>query len=149
MANGHAPAYNVQAAVDAEHAIIVAQQVTTEAYDQRSLLPMAEAAKQALGRSERLHVVADAGYSNGEHAEGCESQGIVPHCADQSGDQQPRRWHAVRPPDCSFMRRRPTPSAVRLGRRWSPPDSWDARISACKRSPRLREPASLRSWIGE
>ena len=79
MANGHAPAYNVQAAVDAEHAIIVAQQVTTEAYDQRSLLPMAEAAKQALGRSERLHVVADAGYSNGEHAEGCESQGIVPH----------------------------------------------------------------------
>jgi transposase len=79
MTNGYAPAYNVQAAVDAEHAIIVAQQVTTEANDQRSLLPMAEAAKQALGTPERLHVVADAGYSNGEHAERCESQGIVPH----------------------------------------------------------------------
>jgi transposase len=61
MANGHAPAYNVQTAVDAEHAIIVAQQVTTEANDQRSLLPMAEAAKQALGTPETLKVVADAG----------------------------------------------------------------------------------------
>lgn len=79
MANGHAPAYNVQTAVDAEHAIIVAQQVTTEANDQRSLLPMAEAAKQALGTPETLHVVADAGYSNGEHAERCEAEGIVPH----------------------------------------------------------------------
>jgi transposase len=79
MANGHAPAYNVQTAVDAEHAIIVAQQVTTEANDQRSLLPMSEAAKQALGTPETLNVVADAGYSNGEHAERCESQGIVPH----------------------------------------------------------------------
>src|SRR5215472_6559304 len=69
MGNGHAPAYNVQTAVDAEHAIIVAQQVTTEANDQRSLLPMAEAAKQALGTPETLKVVADAGYSNGEHAE--------------------------------------------------------------------------------
>src|SRR5437660_385798 len=46
--SGHAPAYNVQTAVDAEHALIVAQ-VTTEANDQRSLLPMAEAAKQAVG----------------------------------------------------------------------------------------------------
>jgi transposase len=79
MANGHAPAYNVQTAVDVERAIIVAQQVTTEANDQRSLLPMAEAAKQALGTPGTLHVVADAGYSNGEQAERCEAQGIVPH----------------------------------------------------------------------
>lgn len=74
-----APAYNVQTAVDAEHGIIVAQQVTTEANDQRRLLPMAEAAKQALGTPETLNVVADAGYSNGEQAERCEQQGIVPH----------------------------------------------------------------------
>ena len=57
MANGHAPAYNVQTAVDAKHSIIVAQQVTTEANDQRSLLPMAEAAKQSLGDPETLNVV--------------------------------------------------------------------------------------------
>jgi transposase len=79
MASGHAPAYNVQTAVDAEHALIVAQQVTDEATDNRMLLPMAEAAKRALGNPEVLHVVADAGYSNGEQAEACESQDMLPH----------------------------------------------------------------------
>lgn len=79
MASGHAPAYNVQTAVDAEHAIIVAHEVTTEATDNRSLLPMAEAAKQALEDAGTLKVVADAGYSNGAQAEECERQGIVPH----------------------------------------------------------------------
>ncbi len=77
--DGIAPAYNVQTAVDAEHGLIVAQQVTTEASDNRSLLPMAEAAKEALGSPEKLNVVADAGYSNGEQAAECEAQGIVPH----------------------------------------------------------------------
>jgi transposase len=79
MAQGNAPAYNVQTAVDAEHAIIVVQKVTTEVTDNRSLLPMAEAAKQAVGAPETLHVVADAGYSNGEQAESCEAKGILPH----------------------------------------------------------------------
>jgi len=76
---GKRPAYNVQTAVDGAHGIIVAQQVTTEANDQRSLLPMAEAAKAALGNPDELHVVADAGYGNGEQAEACEAEGIVPH----------------------------------------------------------------------
>jgi transposase len=79
MAPGHAPAYNVQTAVDTERGIIIAQQVTTEATDNRSLLPMAEAAKQALDNPATLNVVADAGYSNGEQAERCEEQGILPH----------------------------------------------------------------------
>ncbi len=78
---GKRPAYNVQAAVDAECGIIVAQAVTTEATDNRSLLPMAEAAQQAVGSPESLHVVADAGYSNGEQAAGCEARGIEPHVA--------------------------------------------------------------------
>ena len=78
-ANGHAPAYNVQTAVDAEHALIVAQQVTTETNDERSLLPMAEAAQKAVGSPSSLNVVADAGYSNGEQAEACEARGILPH----------------------------------------------------------------------
>jgi hypothetical protein len=42
------PAYNVQAAVDSQHALIVVQQVTTEATDNRCLLPMAEAAQAAV-----------------------------------------------------------------------------------------------------
>jgi transposase len=80
---GTAPAYNVQTAVDAEHALIVVQQVTTETNDERSLLPMAEAAQQALGHPPELHVVADAGYSNGEHAEACENRGMLPHAPTQ------------------------------------------------------------------
>jgi transposase len=76
---GKVPAYNVQIAVDSEHAIVVAQQVTTEANDVYSLLPMAEAAKAAVGGPAELHVVADAGYANGEQGEACERQGIVPH----------------------------------------------------------------------
>jgi len=77
--DGFAPAYNVQTAVDSKHALIVAQKVTDHGADNRLLLPMAEAAMQAVGDPESLNVVADAGYSNGEQAESCEQQGIVPH----------------------------------------------------------------------
>src|SRR6266571_5253878 len=76
---GQGPSYNVQTAVDAEYARIVAHKVSDQAGENSLLLPMAEAAKQALGDPESLHVVADAGYSNGEQAEACEAQGIVPH----------------------------------------------------------------------
>ncbi len=71
------PAYNVQTAVDAEHAIIVAHAVTLDASDIRCLKPMADAAKEALGVS-NLQVVADAGYSNGEQIAQCEEAGITP-----------------------------------------------------------------------
>lgn len=76
---GAAPAYNVQTAVDADHALIVAHAVTTEATDNRSLQPMAEAAKRALGDPGTVNIVADAGYSNGQQARACEEQGLVPH----------------------------------------------------------------------
>ncbi len=80
------PAYNVQAAVDSQHALIVAQQVTTEATDNRCLLPMAEAAQAAVSDpGQVLHVVADAGYSNGEQAEVCEAKGILPHVPANRG----------------------------------------------------------------
>jgi hypothetical protein len=46
---------------------------------------MAEAAKQAIGGPEKLNVVADAGYSNGEQAAQCETQGIVPHVPANRG----------------------------------------------------------------
>jgi transposase len=69
------PAYNVQSAVDAKHGVIVAHEVTEEATDNRSLQPLAEAAREALG-VETLKVVADAGYSNGEQIEALEQQRI-------------------------------------------------------------------------
>src|SRR5215471_15338874 len=77
---GKVPAYNVQIAVDAEQALIVAQRVTGERNDTRNLRPMAEAAQAAVGKpGEVLHVVADTGYSNGEQAAACEAQKIVAH----------------------------------------------------------------------
>jgi transposase len=83
---GMLPAYNVQTAVDAQHGLIVVQQVTDEANDTRRLLPMAEAAKQAVGAAGvELHVLADAGYSNAEQAAACEKRGIVPHVAVHRG----------------------------------------------------------------
>lgn len=71
-------AYNVQTAVDAENKLIVHHEVTNEANDQRSLLPTAKGAQEALGAKE-LNVVADAGYSNGEQAKACEDAGIAAH----------------------------------------------------------------------
>jgi transposase len=71
------PAYNVQAAVDAEHALIVAHAVVLDASDIRCLKPMAEAAKKAL-EIDSFRVVADAGYSKGEQAAHCEAVGMVP-----------------------------------------------------------------------
>ena len=53
------PAYNVQTAVDTEHALIVAQAVVLDATDSRCLQPMAEAAKRALG-VDSFQIVADA-----------------------------------------------------------------------------------------
>ena len=78
VAGTKTPAYNVQTAVDAEHALIVAHAVALEAGDNVQLQPMAEAAKKALG-TESLQVVADAGYANGEQAARCEAAGILPH----------------------------------------------------------------------
>ena len=72
------PAYNVQTAGDAEHALIVAHAVVLDASDIRCLKPMAEAAKRALG-ADSLQVVADAGYSNGEQVAYCETVGILPY----------------------------------------------------------------------
>ena len=83
---GFLPAYNVQAAVDAEHALIVVQQVTVQAGDNGSLQPMAEAAQAATGGpAQPINVVADAGYSNGEQAEACEAKGILPHVPANRG----------------------------------------------------------------
>jgi transposase len=71
------PAYNVQTAVDADHALILAHAVVLDASDIRCLRPMAEAAKKAL-EVDSFQVVADAGYPNGEQAAQCEAAGMRP-----------------------------------------------------------------------
>jgi transposase len=72
------PAYNIQTAVDTEHALIVAHAVVLDASDIRCLRPMAEAAKEVI-EVDSFNVVADAGYSNGEQFAHCEAEGIVPY----------------------------------------------------------------------
>jgi len=77
---GKLPAYNVQIAVEADNHLIVAQAVTTDKNDSRALLPMAQAARAAVGAKEQeFHAVADAGYRNADQAEACEVEGIVTH----------------------------------------------------------------------
>jgi len=74
--HGHAVAYNAQIAVDAEHKLIVAFELTNEGNDQQQLHPMAMQSKMAVGADE-VTVVADTGYSNGEHGALCEQEDIT------------------------------------------------------------------------
>ena len=74
--HGHAVAYNAQTAVDVEHKLIVAFDLTNEGNDYRQLHPMAVQGKAAVGADE-VTVVADTGYSNGEHGALCERDGIT------------------------------------------------------------------------
>ena len=53
--------YNVQAAVDAKHHLIVAREVTNDGGDRAQLAPMAKAAREAIGKR-TLVAIADRGY---------------------------------------------------------------------------------------
>lgn len=69
--------YNVQAAVDTEHHIVVATTVTNRGHDRSHLLEMAKAAKAEIGVSEMI-ALADRGYYEGEQIRACAEAGIVP-----------------------------------------------------------------------
>ena len=70
--------YNVQVAVDTEHHLIAAHDVTNIVSDKVQLSPMAAKAKAAMGR-ETLEVLADRGYFNGEEIMACEAMGVTPY----------------------------------------------------------------------
>src|SRR2546421_158573 len=74
--HGHAVAYNAQTAVDAKHKLIAAFDLTNEGNDYGQLHPMAVQGKEAVGADE-VTVVADTGYSNGEHGAQCEQDKIT------------------------------------------------------------------------
>jgi transposase len=69
--------YNVQTAVDAEHHLIVAHEVTNLGHDRTQLEPMALKAQAATG-CEQLTALADRGYFNGEQVLACEGTGVLP-----------------------------------------------------------------------
>ena len=68
--------YNVQAAVDTKHHLIVAHEVTNVGSDRSQLADISNKAKAELG-VERLEVVADRGYFNSEEILACEEAGIT------------------------------------------------------------------------
>ena len=69
--------YNVQTAVDTQHHLIVAHEVTNVGHDRQQLSIMAQQAGQATGNG-ALTVLADRGYFNGEQIRDCEQHGIIP-----------------------------------------------------------------------
>jgi transposase len=70
--------YNLQTAVDAEHHLIVAHEVTNVGHDREELVKMATQAKEAMGQTQ-IAVLADRGYFSGLEVYRCEESGIVPY----------------------------------------------------------------------
>ncbi len=69
--------YNLQIAVDADHHLIVAHEVTNVGNDRAQLSPMAKKAREALG-VEHMTALADRGYFNAPEILACEQAGIIP-----------------------------------------------------------------------
>ena len=69
--------YNVQIAVDAEHHLIVAHEVTNQGHDRQQLAPMAFKAQEATG-CEQVTALADRGYFSGDQVLSCEGTGVAP-----------------------------------------------------------------------
>ena len=70
--------YNVQIAVDAEHHLIVAHEVTNIGTDRAQLASMGRKARDAI-ECEEVTVLADRGYYNGEEVLACEGTGVLPY----------------------------------------------------------------------
>jgi transposase len=68
--------YNVQAAVETTHHLIVAHDVINEGHDRGQLAAMSKMAKAALG-VDKLEVLADAGYFSGEKILECDEADIT------------------------------------------------------------------------
>jgi transposase len=67
--------YNVQTAVDTQHHMIVAHEVTNIGHDRTQLAAMATAARDAIGHKD-MTALADRGYFKGEEILRCEQEGI-------------------------------------------------------------------------
>jgi transposase len=69
--------YNVQIAVDAEHHLILAHEVTNVGSDRAMLTSMGEKARDASG-CDSVTVLADRGYYSGDQIVACEGTGVEP-----------------------------------------------------------------------
>jgi transposase len=82
--------YNVQMAVDAEHHLIVAHEVTNIGSDRSQLTAMGQEALKATG-CDGLTVLADRGYYNGDEVLACEGTGILPVIPRTQTSGNPKR----------------------------------------------------------
>ena len=88
--------YNVQTAVDSEHHLIVAHEVINTGIDRGQLSGMAIKAKEAL-HTERLEVVADRGYFEGEQLRACQTQQITAYVPrPQTSSNLAKGWYGKR-----------------------------------------------------
>jgi hypothetical protein len=77
--------YNVQAAVDDKHKLIVASEVVNDSSDVNQLHAMAKAAKEVLD-AEALQVLADEGYYSSTELKACEDDGITAYVPPSEGN---------------------------------------------------------------
>ncbi|EAQ67746.1 Transposase [Marinomonas sp. MED121] len=70
--------YNIQAAVDDRHHLIIASDVTNDGNDQKQLYPMSKRSKETLG-VDKLTVLADAGYYETANLHFCTESQITPY----------------------------------------------------------------------
>jgi transposase len=68
--------YNAQVVADADHGLLVAADVTTEANDLRQLAPLLDATADTLGATAAV-TVADAGYAAGEQLDAVAERGVT------------------------------------------------------------------------
>jgi transposase len=69
--------YNVQAAVDTKHHLIVTHEVTNVGSDRAQLTKMATTARDEMGKT-KMRAVADRGYFNSPEIKACTEAGITP-----------------------------------------------------------------------
>src|SRR5918998_2281684 len=74
--------YNVQAAIEARHHLVVADDAVMTGSDRAQLSTMGKAAKDVIG-CEELEVVADRGYYSGPEVLACEKAGIAAHVVNR------------------------------------------------------------------
>lgn len=80
---GYFIGYNMQAAVDVKHDLIVAVEAEQKANDRSSLCNISQAGKTELGCTQ-IEVVADKGYHSGAELAKCEDHGIITYVPAQA-----------------------------------------------------------------
>jgi len=91
---GHEVSFNVQMVVDAENKLIAEYEVTNEGNDRGQLANMAKKGKEAL-QVDKLKVLADRGYYDGNTIKECEEAGITPYLPTPASSAEAKGVYAA------------------------------------------------------